>query len=192
LVWDTVMPQCRRRRKLQSRDGCHRDFHDTFQVRLLHTASQFVPLSPGRTEGGMVILCIQIVDCPSIFLPLTLVTISDSAFLLRSLPVCSSLIHDTLIIPFCGSHALSHLQAPVHPFLLSVNAFSSWLITTTWYYAFQNEQSRTQGCLLIHSFTPWLNVSAAKTKTNRHHLCPRVLTFHGIRPFRCGNLSCAA
>ncbi|TRM60198.1 hypothetical protein BD626DRAFT_137113 [Schizophyllum amplum] len=62
-----------------------------------------------------------------IFLPLTLVTLSKSAFLLLSLLLtCHSLIHGTLIA-FWGSQALSLLQVPMHPFLLLVcfNVFSS-------------------------------------------------------------------
>ncbi|KAL1748450.1 hypothetical protein HDZ31DRAFT_79588 [Schizophyllum fasciatum] len=70
-----------------------------------------------------------------IFLPLTLVTLSKSAFLLLSLLLtCHSLIHGTLIA-FWGSEALSLLQVPMHPFLLLVcfNVFSApaplWLET---------------------------------------------------------------
>ncbi|KAF8528003.1 hypothetical protein BU17DRAFT_39197 [Hysterangium stoloniferum] len=72
-----------------------------------------------------------------IFLPLTLSTISTSAFLILSfLLSVHSLIHGTLILLW-GSAALSFLQVPVHPFLLLVcfNLFSSqqggssWLLT---------------------------------------------------------------
>lgn len=70
-----------------------------------------------------------------IFLPLTLSTLSTSAFLLLSLLlVLHGLIHGTLTL-FWGSPALSFLQIPVHPFLLLVcfNAFSQtvhpWLVT---------------------------------------------------------------
>ncbi|KAF8960971.1 hypothetical protein BDZ97DRAFT_1664950 [Flammula alnicola] len=69
-----------------------------------------------------------------IFLPLTLATISTQAFLLLSLLLTiHSLIHGTMIL-FWGSHALSVLQLPMHPFLLLVcfNIFSSspnpWLV----------------------------------------------------------------
>ncbi|GBE78001.1 hypothetical protein BKA93DRAFT_842530 [Sparassis latifolia] len=61
-----------------------------------------------------------------IFLPLTLSTLSTSAFLLLSLLLfIHSLIHGTLVL-FWGSPALSVLQVPMHPFLLLVcfNAFA--------------------------------------------------------------------
>ncbi|THH33999.1 hypothetical protein EUX98_g139 [Antrodiella citrinella] len=70
-----------------------------------------------------------------IYLPLTLSTLSTSAFLLLSLLLFGhSLIHGTLTLVW-GSSALSVLQVPAHPFLLLVcfNAFSHtanpWLIT---------------------------------------------------------------
>ncbi|EIW64590.1 uncharacterized protein TRAVEDRAFT_33368 [Trametes versicolor FP-101664 SS1] len=61
-----------------------------------------------------------------IFLPLTLSTLSKSAFLLLSLLLfLHSLIHGTLVLLW-GSRALSVMQVPMHPFLLLVcfNAFS--------------------------------------------------------------------
>ncbi|KAL0951259.1 hypothetical protein HGRIS_007973 [Hohenbuehelia grisea] len=70
-----------------------------------------------------------------IFLPLTLATLSTSAFLLLSLLLfLHSLAHGTILI-FWPADALSILQVPMHPFLLLVcfNLFSSavppWLIT---------------------------------------------------------------
>lgn len=72
-----------------------------------------------------------------IFLPLTLATISNQAFLLLSLLLTiHSLIHGTMCLLW-GFHALSILQVPVHSFLLLVcfNIFSSspnpYLITAT-------------------------------------------------------------
>ncbi|KAF5312312.1 hypothetical protein D9619_003527 [Psilocybe cf. subviscida] len=72
-----------------------------------------------------------------VFLPLTLATISNQAFLLLSLLLTiHSLIHGTMILLW-GSHALSVLQVPMHPFLLLVcfNVFSSepngWLLTAS-------------------------------------------------------------
>ncbi|KIY52697.1 hypothetical protein FISHEDRAFT_34746, partial [Fistulina hepatica ATCC 64428] len=72
-----------------------------------------------------------------IFLPLTLATLSKSAFLLLSLLLTGhSLVHGTLIYLW-GSDALSVLQVPMHPFLLLVcfNAFSApihpWLAIAT-------------------------------------------------------------
>ena len=72
-----------------------------------------------------------------IFLPLTLATISNQAFLLLSLLLTThSLIHGTMCLLW-GFHALSILQVPVHSFLLLVcfNIFSSspnpYLITAT-------------------------------------------------------------
>lgn len=69
-----------------------------------------------------------------IFLPLTLATISNQAFLLLSLLLTlHSLIHGSMILLW-GSHALSVLQVPMHPFLLLVcfNVFaaepSEWLL----------------------------------------------------------------
>lgn len=62
-----------------------------------------------------------------VFLPLTLSTISKSAFLLLSfLLSVHSLIHGTMILLW-GSEVLSFLQVPVHPFLLLLcfNLFSS-------------------------------------------------------------------
>lgn len=75
-----------------------------------------------------------------IFLPLTLSTLSKSAFLLLSLLLfLHSLIHGTLVF-FWGSPALSIMQVPMHPFLLLVcfNVFSEtvppWLmIASTWW-----------------------------------------------------------
>ncbi|KAH9944317.1 uncharacterized protein BXZ73DRAFT_87235 [Epithele typhae] len=71
-----------------------------------------------------------------IFLPLTLSTLSKSAFLLLSLLLfVHALIHGTLALLW-GSPALSILQVPMHPFLLLVcfNAFSEsvhpWITTT--------------------------------------------------------------
>jgi len=71
-----------------------------------------------------------------IFLPLTLATISDQAFLVLSLLLTiHSSIHGTMILLW-GSNALSFLQLPVHPFLLFLcfNIFSStpppWLISS--------------------------------------------------------------
>ncbi|KAL4070901.1 hypothetical protein J3A83DRAFT_4358965 [Scleroderma citrinum] len=61
-----------------------------------------------------------------LYLPLTLATLSKSAFLLLSLLLSAhSLIHGTLILLW-GSQALSVLQVPMHPFLLlvSFNAFA--------------------------------------------------------------------
>ncbi|TFK77145.1 hypothetical protein BDN72DRAFT_866924 [Pluteus cervinus] len=76
-----------------------------------------------------------------IFLPLTLATLSRSAFLLLSLLLCiHALIHGTLILLW-GSKALSVMQVPMHPFLLlvSFNAFSTtahpWLIVATDWWA---------------------------------------------------------
>jgi len=70
-----------------------------------------------------------------IFLPLTLATISNQAFLLLSLLLTiHSFIHGTMILLW-GSSALSFLQLPMHPFLLLLcfNIFSSvpppWLIS---------------------------------------------------------------
>ncbi|KAF9568438.1 hypothetical protein CPC08DRAFT_732558 [Agrocybe pediades] len=70
-----------------------------------------------------------------IFLPLTLATISNQAFLLLSLMLTiHSLIHGTMSL-FWRSRSLAVLQVPVHPFLLLVcfNVFSSspkpWLTT---------------------------------------------------------------
>ena len=72
-----------------------------------------------------------------VFLPLTLATISNQAFLLLSLLLTiHSLIHGTMLLIW-GFHALSVLQVPVHSFLLLVcfNIFSSsphpYLITAT-------------------------------------------------------------
>lgn len=72
-----------------------------------------------------------------VFLPLTLATISNQAFLLLSLLLTiHSLIHGTMSLLW-GSHALPVLQVPVHSFLLLVcfNIFSSspnpYLITAT-------------------------------------------------------------
>ncbi|KAF9453864.1 hypothetical protein P691DRAFT_657690 [Macrolepiota fuliginosa MF-IS2] len=62
-----------------------------------------------------------------IFLPLTLATLSNQAFLLLSLLLCiHAFIHGSLILLW-GSEALSVLQVPMHPFLLLVcfNLFSS-------------------------------------------------------------------
>ena len=78
-----------------------------------------------------------------IYLPLTLSTLSKSAFLLLSfLLFLHSLIHGTLVL-FWGSPALSILQVPMHPFLLLVcfNVFSEsvspWLTTTaSWWGTF--------------------------------------------------------
>ncbi|RDX55776.1 hypothetical protein OH76DRAFT_1396116 [Lentinus brumalis] len=75
-----------------------------------------------------------------IFLPLTLSTLSKSAFLLLSLLLfIHSLIHGTLVL-FWGSPALSIMQVPMHPFLLLVcfNAFSDgvhpWLtLAASWW-----------------------------------------------------------
>ena len=75
-----------------------------------------------------------------IFLPLTLSTLSKSAFLLLSLLLfIHSLIHGTLVL-FWGSPALSIMQVPMHPFLLLVcfNAFSEgvhpWLtLAASWW-----------------------------------------------------------
>ncbi|KDQ63519.1 hypothetical protein JAAARDRAFT_381190 [Jaapia argillacea MUCL 33604] len=61
-----------------------------------------------------------------LFLPLTLSTLSTSAFLLLSLLLfLHSLIHGTLLLLW-GNQALSVMQVPMHPFLLLVcfNAFS--------------------------------------------------------------------
>ncbi|KAI6007295.1 hypothetical protein EDD15DRAFT_2153628 [Pisolithus albus] len=61
-----------------------------------------------------------------LYLPLTLATLSTSAFLLLSLLLSAhSLIHGTLILLW-GSSALSVMQVPMHPFLLlvSFNAFA--------------------------------------------------------------------
>ncbi|KAF8898795.1 hypothetical protein BD779DRAFT_1431389 [Infundibulicybe gibba] len=75
-----------------------------------------------------------------VFLPLTLATLSKSAFLLLSLLLCiHASIHGTLILLW-GSEALSILQVPMHPFLLLVcfNAFSltpnPWLVVATNYW----------------------------------------------------------
>ncbi|KZT30602.1 hypothetical protein NEOLEDRAFT_1104554 [Neolentinus lepideus HHB14362 ss-1] len=78
-----------------------------------------------------------------LFLPLTLSTLSTSAFLLLSfLLFLHALIHGTLLLLW-GSSALSILQVPMHPFLLLVcfNAFaqspSAWLTTTaSWWGSF--------------------------------------------------------
>lgn len=75
-----------------------------------------------------------------IFLPLTLATISNQAFLLLSLLLTiHSLIHGTMSLLW-GFHALSILQVPVHSFLLLVcfNIFSSsphpyLIIATEWW-----------------------------------------------------------
>ncbi|PIL31887.1 hypothetical protein GSI_06591 [Ganoderma sinense ZZ0214-1] len=75
-----------------------------------------------------------------IFLPLTLSTLSRSAFLLLSLLLfLHSLIHGTLVLLW-GSPMLSIMQVPMHPFLLLVcfNAFSEgvhpWLtMAATWW-----------------------------------------------------------
>ncbi|KAF8499445.1 hypothetical protein JB92DRAFT_2981410 [Gautieria morchelliformis] len=69
-----------------------------------------------------------------IFLPLTLSTISTSAFLILSfLLSVHSVIHGTLILLW-GSESLSFLQVPVHPFLLLVcfNLFSSQQAASSW------------------------------------------------------------
>lgn len=61
-----------------------------------------------------------------LYLPLTLATLSTPAFLLLSLLLSMhSFIHGTLILLW-GSHMLSVMQVPMHPFLLlvSFNAFS--------------------------------------------------------------------
>jgi len=71
-----------------------------------------------------------------LFLPLTLATLSKSAFLLLSLLLFThSVIHGTLLFLF-GPGLLSILQVPMHPFLLllSFNAFSynvSTILMTT-------------------------------------------------------------
>ena len=68
------------------------------------------------------------------FLPLTLSTISVSAFLILSfLLSIHSLIHGTLLLLW-GSESLSFLQVPVHPFLLLVcfNLFSSQQSGNPW------------------------------------------------------------
>ncbi|KAF9270112.1 hypothetical protein L218DRAFT_952306 [Marasmius fiardii PR-910] len=72
-----------------------------------------------------------------IFLPLTLATLSQPAFLLLSLLLSlHSVIHGTLILLW-GSPALSVMQVPMHPFVLLVcfNVFSTvvhpWLFTAT-------------------------------------------------------------
>ncbi|KAL0576359.1 hypothetical protein V5O48_005618 [Marasmius crinis-equi] len=72
-----------------------------------------------------------------IFLPLTLATLSQPAFLLLSLLLSlHSVIHGTLILLW-GSPALSVMQVPMHPFVLLVcfNVFSTavnpWLLTVT-------------------------------------------------------------
>jgi len=69
-----------------------------------------------------------------IFLPLTLSTISTSAFLiLSSLLSLHSVIHGTMTYLW-GSEALSFLQLPVHPFLLLLcfNLFSTPLTGASW------------------------------------------------------------
>ncbi|EIM92529.1 uncharacterized protein STEHIDRAFT_164792 [Stereum hirsutum FP-91666 SS1] len=75
-----------------------------------------------------------------IFLPLTLSTLSKSAFLLLSLLIfLQSLIHGTLQF-FWGSSVLAVMQFPVQPFLLLVcfNVFSEsvspWLLTAATYW----------------------------------------------------------
>lgn len=75
-----------------------------------------------------------------IFLPLTLSTLSKSAFLLLSLLIfLQSLIHGTLQL-FWGSSVLAVMQFPVQPFLLLVcfNVFSEsvspWLLTAATYW----------------------------------------------------------
>ncbi|KAG7099097.1 hypothetical protein E1B28_000971 [Marasmius oreades] len=72
-----------------------------------------------------------------LFLPLTLATLSQPAFLLLSLLLSlHSVIHGTLILLW-GSPALSVMQVPMHPFVLLVcfNVFSTavhpWLFTAT-------------------------------------------------------------
>ncbi|KAJ7071077.1 hypothetical protein C8F01DRAFT_1108995 [Mycena amicta] len=63
-----------------------------------------------------------------VYLPLTLATLSNRAFLLLSLLLSAhSLIHGTCIMLWPGSKALSFLQVPMHSFLLLVcfNIFSS-------------------------------------------------------------------
>ncbi|KIJ45664.1 hypothetical protein M422DRAFT_166584 [Sphaerobolus stellatus SS14] len=68
------------------------------------------------------------------FLPLTLSTISTSAFLILSfLLSIHSIIHGTMTL-FWGSDALSFLQLPVHPFLLLLcfNLFASPISGVLW------------------------------------------------------------
>ncbi|KIK70938.1 hypothetical protein GYMLUDRAFT_33028 [Collybiopsis luxurians FD-317 M1] len=72
-----------------------------------------------------------------LFLPLTLSTLSQPAFLLLSLTLAlHSIIHGTLVLLW-GSPNLSVLQVPIHPFLLLLcfNVFSSsvnpWILAAT-------------------------------------------------------------
>lgn len=77
---------------------------------------------PASDHGRRLSTVLQIL----LFLPLTLATLSTSAFLLLSLLLSThSLIHGTLILLW-GSQALSVMQVPMHPFLLlvSFNAFA--------------------------------------------------------------------
>ncbi|KAF7306886.1 hypothetical protein MIND_00481000 [Mycena indigotica] len=81
---------------------------------LLYVSSHFAQLSTA----------VQIL----VFLPLTLATLSQRAFLLLSLLLSiHSLIHGTCILLLPGSRSLSFLQVPMHSFLLLVcfNIFSS-------------------------------------------------------------------
>ena len=78
-----------------------------------------------------------------IYLPLTLATLSKTAFLLQSLFLTiHSVIHGTLSLLW-GSQALSVMQMPMHPFLLLLcfNIFSAspapWLVTIADWWGFQ-------------------------------------------------------
>jgi hypothetical protein len=77
-----------------------------------------------------------------IYLPLTLATLSQKAFLLQSLFLTiHSLIHGTMSMLW-GSQALSVLQLPMHPFLLFLcfNIFAAspapWLLTVADWWGF--------------------------------------------------------
>ena len=77
-----------------------------------------------------------------IYLPLTLATLSQRAFLLQSLFLTThALIHGTMSLLW-GSQALSVLQLPMHPFLLLLcfNIFSAspdpWIITIADWWGF--------------------------------------------------------
>ena len=104
------------------------------------------PLHDGARDADSNLLLVRRLSTVSqilIYLPLTLSTLSKSAFLLLSfLLFLHSLIHGTLVLLW-GSPALSILQVPMHPFLLLVcfNVFSEsvspWLTTTaSWWGTF--------------------------------------------------------
>lgn len=118
-----------------------RSRHDEWTVVCLDSCSQHGEVNDRRSPPIFVLtlwIRLSTVLQILIYLPLTLATLSTSAFLLLSLLLClHSLIHGTMILLW-GTEALSVMQVPMHPFLLLVtfNAFSTsihhpYLLTAT-------------------------------------------------------------